>query len=57
LWVARLSDRYVAGRDPVEAIRECRRYPEDEYSGRIEPDSPEGVAPSLGELRKFADEY
>ncbi|NEW34875.1 hypothetical protein GV791_20265 [Nocardia cyriacigeorgica] len=57
LWVARLSDSYVAGRDPVEAIRECRRYPEDEYSGRIEPDSPEGVAPSLGELRKFADEY
>ncbi|TLG08689.1 hypothetical protein FEK35_17205 [Nocardia cyriacigeorgica] len=57
LWVARLSDSYGAGRDPLEAIRDCRRYPEDVYSGRIEPNTPEGIAPSLGELRRFTDEY
>ncbi|WP_280471635.1 hypothetical protein [Nocardia cyriacigeorgica] len=57
LWVARLSDSYAAGRDPLEAIRDCRRHPEDEYSGRIEPNTPEGIAPSLGELRRFTDEY
>ncbi|MBF6098037.1 hypothetical protein IU510_08090 [Nocardia cyriacigeorgica] len=57
LWEIRLSDSYAAGRDPLEAIRDCRRHPEDEYSGRIEPNTPEGIAPSLGELRRFTDEY
>ncbi len=56
-WVIRLSECYAAGRHPVDAIRYCRRFPYDEYSGWIEPDAPEGVAPSLGELRKVAEEY
>ncbi|MFE3445569.1 hypothetical protein ACFXNW_21270 [Nocardia sp. NPDC059180] len=57
LWVARLSDRYAAGLHPIDAIRDCRRYPHDEYSGLIEPNLPEGIAPSLRELRTFAEEY
>ncbi|WP_138453279.1 hypothetical protein [Nocardia cyriacigeorgica] len=57
LWVARLSDSYAAGRHPLAAIRDCRRHPEDVYSGRIEPNTPEGIAPSLDELREFTDEY
>ncbi|MBF6083095.1 hypothetical protein IU485_17155 [Nocardia cyriacigeorgica] len=55
-WIARLSDSFAAGRDPVEAIRYCRRFPHDEYSGWIDPNEPELVAPSLTELREAADE-
>ncbi len=56
LWIARLSGCFAAGRPPIEAIRYCRRFPYDEYSGWIEPDAPEGIAPSLAELREAADE-
>lgn len=55
-WLARLSDCFAEGRHPVDAIRYCRRFPYDEYSGWIEPDAPEGVAPSLAELREAANE-
>ncbi len=56
LWLARLSNRFAEGRHPVDAIRYCRRFPYDEYSGWIEPDAPEGVAPSLADLREAANE-
>ncbi|WP_280451608.1 hypothetical protein [Nocardia cyriacigeorgica] len=56
MWLARLSNRFAEGRHPVDAIRYCRRFPYDEYSGWIEPDAPEGVAPSLADLREAANE-
>lgn len=56
LWLIRLSRCFAERRHPVDAIRYCRSFPYDEYSGWIEPDAPEGIAPSLAELREAANE-